>query len=310
MEFSDSEVQEFKTEAYELLEGAEQSLIALDQGASLEAHYNPIFRAFHSIKGAAGMMEIIPLQSHMHQLEGILVNHKEDGVLDKSLIDLFLRGLDACRSLLENRPIDFNYEVSTKPEQTPAPKLAVVSAPEKRATLGRLLVVDDEPDLVDLCVGLLRSHDFEVVGTTRPEEALALARTFLPDTVLTDMSMPGMSGLELLGEIKKVNPDLPVVFVSAHLDKETLFKAIGLGVFGVIEKPFHLVHILETCHNSVRRYQLMQLFNKSMNLLLYQFSDLAEFLRTSGKEDIRETLGREITDILNQRRALRQLKAS
>ncbi len=107
----DQEISEFKTEAMDLLDVAEKSLLALDSGGDFKLHYDSIFRTFHNLKGAAGMMELGELQSHMHELENILVNSKESAVLKKELIDFFLRGVDATKQLLENKTIVFDYEV-------------------------------------------------------------------------------------------------------------------------------------------------------------------------------------------------------
>ena len=304
MDFTESEIQEFKTEAFELLDAAEQSLIALDRGDGLATHYNSVFRAFQSIKGAAGMMEILDLQSHMHQLENFLVEHKSATHLDKNLIDLFLRGLDACRSMLNGQKIDFDYGVPKLEVQTthPAP---VVHAPTPTKSRGRVMVVDDEPEIVEILCTILEGQSFETCGTTDPTQVETLVQTFLPETVFTDMSMPKLTGLDILAQVKKFNADIPVIFVSAHITKEALMEAIQLGVFGAIEKPFDVARIIQICHHAVRRYQLMQLFNKPINLLLYQYSDLSEFLTLNKKHDLRDTLSREITEIIHQRRLLR-----
>jgi two-component system, chemotaxis family, sensor kinase CheA len=117
---SAEELQEFKTEALELLDTAEKSLLKLDEGAAFEPEYNSIFRTFHNLKGAAGMMEFVALQSHMHALENILTKFKETGIIPKEYIDLFLRGVDATRSILDGKEISFSFEVSgAEPAEKP-----------------------------------------------------------------------------------------------------------------------------------------------------------------------------------------------
>ena len=92
MKFSEEEIREFTAEAEDLLQAAEEALLALDKGAPLSSHYDAIFRAFHSIKGAAGMMELNELQTHMHHLENIFTGFKGAELLPKEAADLFLRG--------------------------------------------------------------------------------------------------------------------------------------------------------------------------------------------------------------------------
>ncbi|MDX9732477.1 MAG: Hpt domain-containing protein, partial [Bdellovibrionales bacterium] len=102
MSFSEAEIEEFKTEAQELLEVAERSLLALDAGTGdFKSSFDSVFRSFHNLKGAAGMMELMKLQSHTHELESILMGFKESAELPKAHISLFLRGIDAARSILD-----------------------------------------------------------------------------------------------------------------------------------------------------------------------------------------------------------------
>lgn len=336
MAFTEEEIKEFRIEAEELLDSAEKSLLALDKGELFATHYDAIFRAFHSIKGAAGMMEMTALQSHMHQMESKFTEQKNEKNLSKPYIDFFLKGADAARSIIGGKEVDFDYSVSQAAGSdakvaTPSPVKASAApagappnpvAAEPRPTtpasvaapaasgpaqeaIGRVLVIDDQPDVVDLLMDILKTAHFDVVGTTSPEEGLRLAATFKPDAVLSDISMPEMDGMQLLAAINKSHPDIPVVFVSGHVSKEWLMEAIQLGAFGVVEKPFTVARVVESCLNAVRKCQMARFVNRSMNLILYQFSDLDAFLKAQGKDDIRNAISHEINALIAQRRKLR-----
>jgi two-component system chemotaxis sensor kinase CheA len=133
MSFGPEEIAEFKEEALELLEAAEGSLMELDEGADFSAHYDVIFRSLHNLKGSAGMMEMEELQKHTHKLEDLLVSMKGQAKLPPDYISLFLKGVDAARSLLTGQCIEFQYEpsstISTQPKGTSA------SASEERTFL-------------------------------------------------------------------------------------------------------------------------------------------------------------------------------
>lgn len=305
MSFTEEEVSEFKIEAAELLDQAEKSLLALDQGAEFHQEYDAVFRAFHSIKGAAGMMEMIPLQSHMHQLENLLVEQKLKSTLSKQLIDHFLLGVDGSRKLLDGEEIEFDHSVITKTVVEAAP--LVVRPVHAGETKPRIMVIDDEVSIIDLMTDILVPRGFEVAAFDRPEEALKNLNSFQPDAVLTDIMMPVMSGLDVLREIRKTHADLPVIFVSAHADKKVLMEAIDMGVYAVLEKPFHMSDVLEVARNAIERHKLVNMLNHSINLLMYQFSDLDDFLVSSGKTDIRNVIDREIKNLLNQRRKLKKI---
>ena len=132
MSFTDQEIEEFKTEARELLDQGEKGLLALDGGGTFREHFDAIFRAFHNLKGAAGMMELGALQAHTHELESLFMRFKDADSLPKPYISLFLRGIDASRSILNGQTIQFDYSVKEE---------AAAAANESEAKLDA--IVDD-----------------------------------------------------------------------------------------------------------------------------------------------------------------------
>ena len=115
MEFSEEELAEFMVESGELLDTAESALLAVSHGEDFGQHYDSIFRVFHSLKGAGGMMELLKLQAHMHRLENKLIERKGDQPFARAQIEFFLRGVDGARDLLRGKEIDFEYEILPEP---------------------------------------------------------------------------------------------------------------------------------------------------------------------------------------------------
>jgi len=124
-------------------------------------------------------------------------------------------------------------------------------SPEESLPRGReeILLVDDEPALVDVGAGLLEYLGYRISSTTRPEEALAAFRGE-PDRfrlVITDLTMPGMTGKELARELTRARPGLPVILTSGHVLELHDEKEIkGWGVRAVIQKPFVLSELAAT----------------------------------------------------------------
>jgi len=110
-----------------------------------------------------------------------------------------------------------------------------------------ILVVDDEKSVRDLlAMGLSRARP--TTTTLRAEggvQALNLLAANPVDLVVTDLTMPGMNGLDLLKEIKVKYPDLPVILASGSIDEADIQKAIASGAIAYLEKPFHPKAILE-----------------------------------------------------------------
>ncbi len=121
-----------------------------------------------------------------------------------------------------------------------------------------ILVVDDEPQILQQVAGLLEDEGFEVLTAGDGESALRLVGEVTPDLVLLDIALPGMDGLEVLQELKRQAPTLPVVMVSAYGSVENAVRATRLGAYDFIEKPPHADKILLTVRNALELARLTE----------------------------------------------------
>lgn len=112
----------------------------------------------------------------------------------------------------------------------------------------RILLVDDDETIRDTLYELL-SAEYVCQTAETAEKAFARLEADQYDVVLTDISMPGLSGLELLGHVRQKFPDTPVIIVSGIGDQEHAQGLIRLGAFDFLLKPFSL----EVVEKSVRR---------------------------------------------------------
>lgn len=101
----------------------------------------------------------------------------------------------------------------------------------------RILVVDDEPNVVKSCARMLQLEGFEVEGATGGAEALALYRDRRFDLALVDLKMPDMDGLQLLAALREYDPKAVVVIFTAYGTKESVVEALRLGAYEFLEKP-------------------------------------------------------------------------
>lgn len=318
MMFSDEEIQEFKIEAQELIDSAEVELLAVENKGAFPQHYDAIFRVFHSLKGGAAMLGMEKLQAHMHSLENIFTNLKGQKEIEKNLTTFFLQGLDAARQILSGRDVQFDFTLpngAAKKETPPLPKEKVltVEAKPKEISSGALdtqkvlvYVLDDETELLSILETIVREADMECVSFSQPAQMISVFEERRPDVLLTDMAMPGMTGMDVLRVVKGMDPDVPVVFLSGYLSKEVLIEAIQFGLFAAIEKPCQSHQVVSTCLSAARQHHLSKMFNRAVNLLLYQFSDLESYLRKEGKEDIANAVKKEVDTVLSHRRKFRQ----
>lgn len=105
--------------------------------------------------------------------------------------------------------------------------------------MARVLVVDDDDNIRDTLYELL-SEQYICQTAETAEKALARLEADTYDVVLTDISMPGLSGLELLGHVRQRYPNTPVIIVSGISDQEHAQGLIKLGAFEYLLKPFSL----------------------------------------------------------------------
>ena len=107
-----------------------------------------------------------------------------------------------------------------------------------------ILVVDDEPDVESLFRQQfrrdIRSGRFVMEFAASAPEALERAKTIADPSlilILSDINMPGMTGLEMLPKVKAARPNVPVIMITAYGDEATRAKAIELGATGLLTKP-------------------------------------------------------------------------
>ncbi len=103
---------------------------------------------------------------------------------------------------------------------------------------GRVLVIDDEAIVRISCQRVLTPEGYDVVATSRGDEAIELLENEHFDAVLTDLKMPDMDGFEVLKIIKERWPDIQVIIITGYGTISTAVEAIKLGAFEYIEKPF------------------------------------------------------------------------
>jgi CheY-like chemotaxis protein len=109
----------------------------------------------------------------------------------------------------------------------------------------KILVVDDEPDILLATRLLLESASFSVVEARNGEEALAAVDVEKPDAMLLDLRMPGMDGWEVLEHLREKGQlgRLPVIVLSAHTGGTTMERSFELGAKGYVSKPFELADL-------------------------------------------------------------------
>ncbi len=110
----------------------------------------------------------------------------------------------------------------------------------------RVLVVDDEASIRDLLTSALTLAEYDVEAVPDGRTAIARLRAVTYDLLVTDLRLPGIDGLALIREARRLAPTLPVIIITAYSTEASAIDAINLGVQGYLTKPFRIAKILST----------------------------------------------------------------
>lgn len=124
---------------------------------------------------------------------------------------------------------------------------------KKKTSRVKVLVVDDESDVVSTVQYRLEFCEFEVIAAANGKEGLEKAASEKPDLILLDISMPVMDGHEMLERLKS-RPDLkdiPVIMLTAYSDAKDIAKAADLGIVDYITKPFDFTELMRKISNAL-----------------------------------------------------------
>jgi DNA-binding NtrC family response regulator len=122
--------------------------------------------------------------------------------------------------------------------------------------MAKVLIVDDERAILDTVEILLRGEGFEASVAQSGREALERFDELSPDVVLTDIRMPGVTGLDLLEAVRERDPEVPVILMTAQASLQSAVKAVNQGAFYYLQKPFSNAELVALCKRAAQTREL------------------------------------------------------
>ncbi|MGM0380864.1 MAG: response regulator [bacterium] len=122
----------------------------------------------------------------------------------------------------------------------------------------RVLVVDDEKEIVDMIVRNLKLEGYDIEGVTDPKEALEKIKEENIQVVITDIKMPRLSGVDLLKEIKKIDGIVQVIMITGYVTPSNIISSLSRGANDCLFKPLDMDRLKEAVDNSVEKLQRWQ----------------------------------------------------
>ena len=147
---------------------------------------------------------------------------------------------------------------------------------------GHILAIDDEKDMLKLLEKIIKTKTkYKITTTTNAKEAISLIENANYDLVIIDLKMPEIDGINLLKKIKKINPSVAAIIITAYGTVETAVEAMKLGAYDFITKPFRTEQIVST----INRIMELQLLKKENIKLKTQLTSEKETDFIIGKSD-------------------------
>jgi signal transduction histidine kinase len=139
----------------------------------------------------------------------------------------------------------------------------------------KVIVVDDEKVVRDGCQRVLSARGYEVITAEGGETALSIIKRSIPDVILLDLKMPGMSGEEVLVRLQEDHPEIPVIIITGHGTIDTAVECMKKGAYDFITKPFQMDEFLLTVKRAAEKRSLelkARLFEEENIRNLYDLS--------------------------------------
>jgi len=121
----------------------------------------------------------------------------------------------------------------------------------------KILFVDDDPGIVDTLSRVLADEGYEVAIERRGDDGLARAARDSFNAVITDLKLPGLSGLELVRQLHVARPRMPIILITAFGTTQTAIEAMKFGAYDYLLKPFEIPQLLDLIHRAVNSNRLM-----------------------------------------------------
>ncbi len=143
-------------------------------------------------------------------------------------------------------------------------------------SLGKILIVDDDRNLLELMSMMLQSADYEVMTARDGEEALAAVKGRAFDLSVVDLKLPRTDGISLMQGLHHINPEMPVIILTAHSSVKSAVEAIRMGAFNYLTKPFDLDELLLQIERALENRRLHSEVKRLEGILeeRYTFSNI------------------------------------
>jgi DNA-binding NtrC family response regulator len=158
--------------------------------------------------------------------------------------------------------------------------------------LYRILIVDDEESQREQLAGFLKKQGFSVVTAESGPQAMSLCEDKSFEVALVDLKMPGMDGVELLGKLRELNPEIQVIMMTAYGSVETAVEAMSLGAYHYVSKPINLDELKLNISKALESHHLLMENSYLKEVLEDEYKDLQIIGKSGATKEVLSTVTR------------------
>ncbi len=150
----------------------------------------------------------------------------------------------------------------------------------------KIMLIDDNESIIKVIKEVIESAGYECIDFLDPKKAIETFKVSRIDVVLTDLKMPGMSGLEVLQEVKNLSPLTPVIIMTGYADEDSIIDALNMGAIRFYRKPLNikdLISFLSKIEKNGLKSNLIQLSGDSISEISQKI--IEDYKKISGKLD-------------------------
>ena len=304
---------EFRIEAEEMFEKAEEGFLYLENGDNFKECYKKITHAFHCLVGASGMFALNDLQDQMLYLEKLLKSKENDSIMSLKQIRFFKDGIVSAKNILNLEEPDLTYITQEEFNDLSDDEgsNSVLPGLDFRKDEGIVFLLKENDSSLDSIIEKILKVGFSTkIFETDEDHVDTLEIEDSPMAVFLEIDIPSMKNAKLLQTIKEINSEIPVVLINRDSNLDIILTMINLGANNIIESSIELGLLHKILKNSKKIQFSSFLLEKCLNFIIHQYNEFEKTLSNIGDGEVSSKLKKDFEKLLEDKKKLKELKNS
>lgn len=297
------EISEFVTETEELIEAAEEALLAIEKGVDFEGNYKIVFRTLHNVKGTAGMYGLIELQDHVHKVETMFQETKCANCLSDEEVSFFLQALDDTRKICHGEKGSGNYSIENlgKAEALvvtqPNVKEEIISQ-DKVDQLKIVLIDDSSKNKEKIKKYFVGGNNIEIHEVDASLEMIDKVADINPEVIFLTLNSEIFCAFDFLEKANNRMSDTSIILLSDETSDLVLLKVLQSNFFSVTDLKLPREKFLLLFRNAVNDCRQKKIRKASIDFILFKYPNFEKYMNDNFKKEEVELMHNEMNEVV------------